>query len=92
MPSCFPDWRDHRLNLAEKLKAPWRRGKRPDPSLAAAREAARLEQEQGVNAPLGFTVKMMLIGLTGGQVCGEVWGVSAADAGSGTMLVCEALA
>ena len=54
-----------RLNLAEKLKAPWTRGgKRPDPALAAAREAARLEQEQG-GGPLGFTVKMMLIGLTG---------------------------
>ena len=51
--------------MAEKLKAPWKRGgKRPDPALAAAREAVRLEQEQG-GGSLGFTVKMMLIGLTG---------------------------
>ncbi|KAG1663291.1 hypothetical protein FOA52_006332 [Chlamydomonas sp. UWO 241] len=55
----------YRLNLAEKLKAPWRKGKRPDPALAAAREAERLEVHHGPRAPLGFTVKMMLIGLTG---------------------------
>ena len=60
----LPPIHPHRLNLAEKLKAPWRRGKRPDPALAAAREATRLEHEQGGGA-LGFTVKMMLIGLTG---------------------------
>lgn len=71
----------YRLNLAEKLKAPWKRQapggggggpgsgailKRPDPALAAAREAVRLEQEAGgEEAPLGFTIKMMLVGLTG---------------------------
>ncbi len=33
----------YRLQLAEKLKAPWRRpGKRHDPVAAAAREAAKL--------------------------------------------------
>lgn len=71
---CCPGPTPGRLNLAEKLKAPWRRGKRPDPSQAAAREASRLELEEGANAPLGFTVKMMLIGLTGefgeSGVCG----------------------
>jgi len=55
----------YRLNLAEKLKAPWRRGKRPDPALAAARDASRLEHEQGTGASLDYTIKMMLIGLTG---------------------------
>ena len=57
-----------RLNLAEKLKAPWKRGgKRPDPAMAAAREATRMEQHQG-GGSLGFTVKMMLIGLTGDDI------------------------
>ncbi|GAX74879.1 hypothetical protein CEUSTIGMA_g2325.t1 [Chlamydomonas eustigma] len=54
----------YRLNLAEKLKAPWKRGKRPDPASAASREASKMEQEQQGSA-LGFKVKMMLIGLTG---------------------------
>ena len=63
-----------RLNLAEKLKAPWKRGgKRPDPAMAAAREATLLEQDQG-GGPLGFTVKMMLIGLTGNCI-DEMFGV-----------------
>lgn len=81
--TCCSGPKPGRLNLAEKLKAPWRRGKRPDPSQAAAREASRLELEEGANAPLGFTVKMMLIGLTGECVehgvcagrCGEAWGM-----------------
>ncbi|GIL76388.1 hypothetical protein Vretifemale_5983, partial [Volvox reticuliferus] len=95
----------YRLLLAERLKAPWHRaGKRPDPVAAAAREAARREEEAvrgagpgpgsarggpaaasaptsastrtrggpGVGGsgaaelpPLGFTVKIMLIGLQG---------------------------
>ena len=54
----------YRLNLAEKLKAPWRRGKRPDPVSAAAREAQRDEREHPA-APLGFTIKVMLLGMQG---------------------------
>lgn len=54
----------YRLNLAEKLKAPWRRGKRPDPVSAAAKEAQRDEREHPA-APLGFTIKVMLLGMQG---------------------------
>lgn len=66
----------YRLNLAERLKAPWRRpGKRPDPVAAAAREAQRAELE-GPTAPLGFTIKIMLLGMEG-EGCGGMragWG------------------
>jgi hypothetical protein len=60
-----------RLALAEKLKAPWKRGvKRPDPGAQAAREARRLESEGGGGGgggdnQLGFCVRMMLVGMAG---------------------------
>lgn len=61
----------YRLALAEKLKAPWRKSsRRPDPKAAAMREAMQLEQEAGGSSgeagkPLGFCVKMMVVGLAG---------------------------
>eukprot|EP00877_Chromochloris_zofingiensis_P013738 jgi/Chrzof1/8618/Cz03g17170.t1_TOC120[v5.2] len=56
----------YRLYLAEKLHAPVRKGvRRPDPALVAAKEAARLEEEQGPTSLLDLDVKILLIGLAG---------------------------
>eukprot|EP00798_Chlamydomonas_sp_ICE-L_P015505 gene15505-21592_t len=53
----------YRLNLAEKIRLNAPTNKRA--AAVASREAAQLEQELGPAAPLDFSIKMMLIGLTG---------------------------
>jgi septin family protein len=39
--------------------------RRPEPNRVAMADAARLEAEQGAASPLGLTIKVLLIGLTG---------------------------
>lgn len=57
----------YRLFLAEKLREPWRGNgrSRTDPAILAAREAASLEAAHGPGAPLGLSVTILLIGLSG---------------------------
>ena len=56
----------YRLFLAEKLKAPYRKNgpKRPDPAAVAARDAMQLEQ-QAPAGPLGLSIKILFMGLSG---------------------------